>query len=157
MHCQRQTDHRPLTSQSVSSLKHTKPVSKWAIIPRVWGVKRQSLQCKLIWWLVRALHNIWAPIWNGQHLLCTPARGWWCPHSPSSPSTCHMHHSQRQYSSCQSDKAPTYSNSVEAKPMAQSFQGWGEIVFRHGQERREGEKSWGTEGARKGEEKRGLY
>lgn len=87
----------------------------------------------------RIAHNVCIPKSNKQQPLCAAARHRRCPHRPSSSqSTCHMHHSQRQYSSCQSDKAPTYSNSELAKPMALSLEGWGETVFRHREGGREG-------------------
>lgn len=137
-------DYWPLTSPSILSLTcmqtcthpHSFKISQMSKPQDIRQVKSHPVQCILVRWLVSAMHNVCFTKWNEQQLICAAARQ--CPHRPTSLSTCHMHHSKRQYSSCLSDKAPTYSNSEEAKPMVPSLEGWGEIVFRDREEGREG-------------------
>lgn len=90
------------------------------------------------WWVPC---SVWFPEWNKQPLIYAAARHSSQTHSQS---MCHMHHSKRQYSSCQSDKAPTYSsNSEGSKLMAVSVEGWGEMVFRQEGERGDSQRMGG--------------
>lgn len=140
IHYQKQADWWPLTFESIFSVTcmqtgthlHSFKISQKSNPQEIRWVKSHPLQCILVRWLVSAMHNVCFPKWNGQQLICAAARQ--CPHRPTSLSTCHMHYSQRQYSSCQSDKAPTYSNSEEAKPMALSLEEWGRLYSDTGKE-----------------------